>query len=524
MKDETYIIKGIHRYDFDRVLLKSADALNHNNDDTFYFTRIKHREERGDERMSATLYVEGRSTTGFDVRVKFDGTVVVVLPCWASMMDIRYCYHYLKTAGRLYRNGQMYNDADRAVKIKAEMIEDAWQRRYDNISQILQGDEIYPVRGVKRDYHLLPSLYSDKADAVQSVMYDFMRLQETDGLHEAKTERRHIAADEEQSVVRVIDNKQEVMVGECAYIGIIHDNNCKFLTPQQFFLLTESNRYVHRMDAVQCVVDVQPDEEWRQMYDRAQGILMENYRKTFILRWDTDISCHRLTDFEAGLDNFHDNYFYYNWSIWDHAKAHEGDRYYMIRTGAGRNGIVMRGTFLGQAYTDNDWSGRGRRVYYIDMCVEDMLHPELCPLLLTTDELAEALPDFDWQSGHSGVLLDDMTARRLDAIWAEYRTRLDDKIEEALRKSKYYANCIDEVVVRVDKSGARYKKYQDSDHEVGPCRDGDDEAFGDDTKVLQPITRNQYEKYGKTWIFRGDDSPSIVKLRKTGRGDRRDMK
>ena len=44
-----------------------------------------------------------------------------------------------------------------------------------------------------------------------------------------------------------------------------------------------------------------------------------------------------------------------------------GDKFYMIRTGEGKNGVVMRGTIIGTPYPDEDWSGKGRKVYYIRM-------------------------------------------------------------------------------------------------------------------------------------------------------------
>lgn len=91
------------------------------------------------------------------------------------------------------------------------------------------------------------------------------------------------------------------------------------------------------------------DEQWTELYDKAEGIVKENYRKTFIMRWNTDISSYKLSEFEDAMEDFFDEGFYYDWSIWDYQKAHIGDRFY--------------------------------------------IHPERTPLLLTTDELTEAIPD-----------------------------------------------------------------------------------------------------------------------------------
>lgn len=37
------------------------------------------------------------------------------------------------------------------------------------------------------------------------------------------------------------------------------------------------------------------DEQWTELYDKAEGIVKENYRKTFIMRWNTDISNYKLS-------------------------------------------------------------------------------------------------------------------------------------------------------------------------------------------------------------------------------------
>jgi hypothetical protein len=121
------------------------------------------------------------------------------------------------------------------------------------------------------------------------------------------------------------------------------------------------------------------DEQWTELYDKAEGIVKENYRKTFIMRWNTDISNYKLSEFEDAMDDFFDEGFYYDWSIWDYQKAHIGDRFY--------------------------------------------IHPERTPLLLTTDELTEAIPDFNWKEGHSGEMLNDTQSAKLEEVWADYFER-----------------------------------------------------------------------------------------------------
>ena len=94
------------------------------------------------------------------------------------------------------------------------------------------------------------------------------------------------------------------------------------------------------------------------------------------------------------------------------------------RTGKGKNGVVMRGYIMGEPYPDEDWSGKGRRVYYIRMKPLTMLDPERAPMMITTDELSEKIPGFDWKEGHSGMILSDEQAAKLEVIWDRYAERM----------------------------------------------------------------------------------------------------
>ena len=54
------------------------------------------------------------------------------------------------------------------------------------------------------------------------------------------------------------------------------------------------------------------------------------------------------------------------------------------------------------------------------MSLSHMIHPDKSPLLLTTEELSKKISGFNWEEGHSGMILDDTTAMRLDEVWQEY--------------------------------------------------------------------------------------------------------
>ena len=55
----------------------------------------------------------------------------------------------------------------------------------------------------------------------------------------------------------------------------------------------------------------------------------------------------------------------------------------------------------------------------MDMEIEEMIHPDRCPLL-TSERLAEEIPDFVWNGGHSGQLLTPEQADKLAILWNQY--------------------------------------------------------------------------------------------------------
>ncbi len=84
----------------------------------------------------------------------------------------------------------------------------------------------------------------------------------------------------------------------------------------------------------------------------------------------------------------------------------------------------MHGTYIGQPYPDVDWSGKGRKVYYIRMQLDAMIDPDHAVRLLTTEQLGETIPAFNWTDGHSGEQLSDEHADSLEQMWEEYVSQL----------------------------------------------------------------------------------------------------
>lgn len=147
----------------------------------------------------------------------------------------------------------------------------------------------------------------------------------------------------------------------------------------------------------------------------------DRIQNTFILMWNPAISNYKIEDFSEQLADMAEGLFCdgFNWAVWDHEQAREGDRFYMVKVGPGTNGIVMSGIFISDPYQGKDWSGKGRTVFYMDMEIEEMIHPDRCPLL-SSEILAMEIPDFTWTEGHSGRILTEEQADKLEILWNHY--------------------------------------------------------------------------------------------------------
>ena len=55
----------------------------------------------------------------------------------------------------------------------------------------------------------------------------------------------------------------------------------------------------------------------------------------------------------------------------------------------------------------------------MDMEVDVIIHSEKAKLL-STETLMKSNPEFDWTGGHSGRLLDENSAKKLEELWKEF--------------------------------------------------------------------------------------------------------
>lgn len=149
-------------------------------------------------------------------------------------------------------------------------------------------------------------------------------------------------------------------------------------------------------------------------------------QKTYVLMWNPSISSVKMEDHVDSIPNLlmED----YNWSVYEYKEAKKGDRFVMVRCGEGKTGIVMSGIFDSNPYQAGDWSGRGRKVFYMDMEPNFIVDPENAEIITTAD-LRREIPSFDWGGGHSGRLLTEEQARKLDIMLADYLEKFNNNID-----------------------------------------------------------------------------------------------
>ncbi|MBR5687024.1 MAG: hypothetical protein IKX36_03600 [Prevotella sp.] len=422
-----FTIKGVRYFNHQKVLNRVITLFC--GDATTQSVMKVYREPVNSERESYTLMVEGMSTQGVHVKQMIGGSIVVEIPWLASEKDVELCYAFLYATGKAHRSARIFDEDERHARLNDDDSRLQWQQRRQNMAEMLGKEELTVITGVRRDFYLSPKRYAGMGrveDLADIAFQDFIALQWTNPDFENVTEeKRHITDNEELSTLRVVDNTRDVFIGASQYVGMMKGNTCKMITADDFFALMSDQEEFRQMDSCQAFLRKMTRDRWSELFDAAQGIVREHFRKTFIMRWNTDISNYTLAEFGDAIKVFPHEGYYYEWSIWDHQHVHIGDKFYMIRTGGEKQGVVMRGTFTGTPYPDEDWSGRSRKVYYIRMTLSHMIHPEESPLLLTTEALSEAIPDFNWKEGHSGEMLSDSQAERMEEVWHDYVVRIE---------------------------------------------------------------------------------------------------
>lgn len=139
-----------------------------------------------------------------------------------------------------------------------------------------------------------------------------------------------------------------------------------------------------------------------------------------ILRWNPELSSYRMESFKKAVDEARNTQSYMlNWSVWEHEKVHCGDRFFMLRVGKGKTGVVMSGKIVSDPYHDEDWSGKERMTYYVNIQPDFLIDTER-GAHLSIHDLEKTFPSYVWKEGHSGMVLSDALGTKLEWLWVEF--------------------------------------------------------------------------------------------------------
>ena len=157
--------------------------------------------------------------------------------------------------------------------------------------------------------------------------------------------------------------------------------------------------------------------------------------KTVILKWNPAFSSYSMLHYLSDMNYLREeNASDYDWSVWDWKQIHEGDRFFWVKVGMyGQTGIVASGAITSEPFKGEDWSGKGRETYYVTFLPDVLLNPDALPIL-SCKELAKAIPDFEWDKGHSGLVLTDEQAQTLEHVWSEFLPKNETAFAEARNK------------------------------------------------------------------------------------------
>lgn len=172
--------------------------------------------------------------------------------------------------------------------------------------------------------------------------------------------------------------------------------------------------------------------------DYVEEGLKPRQRKLYIMRWNPSISSYTLNDFETDFQKFKDyKPMDMNWSIRDYKEVVHKDLFIMCRVGGKDDGVVWAGFLDHFPYQFEYDNGRLGKTRYIDMSVLFMQRTEKTKIL-SAEELTKNIPEIDWTHGHSGVLIDTVTAEKIARYIGNELLKIDDcedfKFEEFSQK------------------------------------------------------------------------------------------
>lgn len=432
--DKIFKIKNTGQFDVNEIYNAILDFINlrfpqiFEEDDTDVIPLPM--EEGAFEDQNIRFIITPISTTGVILKHYKRNIIELILPEYASMGDctlvsgiLEYLMHNFSK--QYFKAG--YNSdtcGDRGFVALLEHIE----RNANNLLQsekYLKG-EIIPLNG----YACMFFLSSDLIDSYNGdptldncekfwntfgqIQYDYLKCTEVDIQTDTRIEGTFCPA----------YNVENVFMPPTENIVLVKGNDCKVIPRDDIQKLRgryeSAFRYIYFPDSLHTIVRKMPEDEYESLYDALPYPEIENFRRIHIIRWNPAISNIKRDEYLDWMDSFEAPDFWISWSFWDYKDVNIGDYVFMEVVGQQHKGIIMSGTIVEDPEKDDDWSGKGREVYYAKFHVTAMTDPDVPTTILSTDILEKEIPDFNWEKGHSGELLSDEDGRKLIELWDDH--------------------------------------------------------------------------------------------------------
>ena len=374
-----------------------------------------------EEIARTTMYIKGGSTQGIETILLKSGLFTINLPYLASRTDVALAFTLMREAKKLRPDLVIYDgDEETFADLSEDNEVETYYYRLDNMSNIIEKqDNHIGVNGLMHEFHIFPEYIKAQMPDVEpqewtyKAFEDFIDIQWNYGDYDNFSRAEIGAPDGEEFIGRILGNNKG-FAGVCEKVILYKDKETKIVPVDDFFEATKDNKYVKRLDYAQFVIDEMPEDEWARFYDSFDAKPIR-HAKTYLLRWNPTISSFKLETYRQATTECPDG-FGFDWSVYEWEDAHKGDRYFMLRTGDENAGIVFRGIFTSDPYEDKDWAGQGKQRHYMKMDCFDCVSADQKPPI-DIELLEKEIPEIDWSKGHSGELLSEETAEKLNELW-----------------------------------------------------------------------------------------------------------
>lgn len=375
-----------------------------------------------EEIQRTCMYIKGGSTQGIETILLKNGLFTINLPYLASRTDVALAFSLMRVAKKIRPELVIYDgDENTLADLSEENEVETYYYRLDNMANIIEmQDDHIGVNGLRHEFHIFPEyvkaqiLDGKPEDWTYKAFDDFINIQWNYEDYDDFSRAEINTPQGEEFTARILTNNKG-FAGVCQKVILFDGKANKIVNIDDFFEATKGNKYIKRLDYAQFIIDKMPEKEWKAFYDSFD---VEPIRRpnTYLLRWNPKISSYTLDNYRYDV-KYNPEGFASDWSVYDWKDAQEGDLYYMLRTGDDKAGIVYRGVFTSDPYEGDDWANEtGKLRHYVDIdCYDCISADEQSPI--TIELLEQVIPEVNWRYGHSGELLSDEVAEKLDELW-----------------------------------------------------------------------------------------------------------